>query len=88
MGWRPSCKTGTAKWVYDGICPDPAVFGCLMALGGPPTWKMKKFTKDEFESRIGTVTASKMYNVVGITSDVTVRWSETGEFKFSGCYGI
>ncbi|KAA1477279.1 hypothetical protein DENSPDRAFT_808447 [Dentipellis sp. KUC8613] len=88
MSWKPSCKTGTAKWTYDGICPDPAVFGVLMRLDGPPTWKMKKFSKDDFEAAIGEVVASVRYDDLYITSkDVTVRWSETGEFKFSGSYG-
>ena len=56
--WKPSCKTGSAKWVYDGICSDPEVFGCLMGLGGPPTFKMKKFTVDEFEKCLGALRGS------------------------------
>ncbi|KAI0916339.1 hypothetical protein AcV5_003305 [Taiwanofungus camphoratus] len=87
MTWKPSCKTGTAKWSYDGICPDPEVFGALMGLGGPPTFKMKKFSKEEFEGRIGQCTASVRYDRLCLTSEVNVRWSETGEFKFSGSYG-
>ncbi|OBZ78325.1 hypothetical protein A0H81_02263 [Grifola frondosa] len=88
MTWKPSCKGGTAKWSYDGICPDPEVFGVLMGLGGPPKFKMKKFPKAEFESLIGDFRASARYSDLYITSnDITVRWSETGEFKFSGTYG-
>ncbi|TFY55978.1 hypothetical protein EVJ58_g7911 [Rhodofomes roseus] len=83
MKWRPSCKSNSAKWTYDGICPDPAVFGVLMGLDGPPKFKQKKFTKDEFQDLIGR------YNTLYITGDhVNVRWSDTGEFKFSGTYGI
>ncbi|KAI0065723.1 hypothetical protein BV25DRAFT_1798013, partial [Artomyces pyxidatus] len=89
MKWRPSCKDGGARWSYDGICADPAVFGALMGLGGPPTFKMKKFKTDEFQSRIGRIKASARYNDMYIISeDVNVRWSETGEFKFSGLYGV
>jgi len=44
--------------VYDGICPDPEVFGALFDLGGPPTWKMKKYTILEFEKQIGDISAS------------------------------
>jgi len=87
MTWKPSCKTGSAKWSYDGICPDPEVFGVLMKLDGPPKFKMKKYTRDEFEDRIGDIQASVRYDYLNITSDVNVRWSETGEFKFSGYYG-
>ena len=48
--WKPSCKTGSAKWVYDGICTDPVVFRALFELNDKPTWKMKKFTAEEFEN--------------------------------------
>lgn len=79
----------------------------MMKLDGPPKFKMKKFSKEEFEECIGDCTASvrsvvvvsdpekayltllnHRYDNLYITSkDVTVRWSETGEFKFSGSYG-
>ncbi|KAM5532112.1 hypothetical protein V8D89_014205 [Ganoderma adspersum] len=86
--WKPSCKTGSAKWVYDGVCSDPEVFGSLMRLGGPPTFKMKKFSVDEFEKCLGALRGSVQFDTLYITSkDVTVRWSDTGEFKFSGSYG-
>ncbi|KAI0360752.1 hypothetical protein OH77DRAFT_1445873 [Trametes cingulata] len=88
MTWKPSCKTGSAKWSYDGICPDPEVFGVLMGLGGPPKFKMKKFSTEEFEKLIGPIRGSVRYDTLYITSnEVTVRWSDTGEFKFSGSYG-
>ncbi|KZT70683.1 hypothetical protein DAEQUDRAFT_744655 [Daedalea quercina L-15889] len=87
--WRPSCKTNSAKWTYVGICPDPAVFGVLMGLDGPPTFKQKKFSKAEFQDLIGNCEGHARYNTLYITGDhVNVRWSETGEFKFSGSYGI
>ncbi|KAH9896785.1 hypothetical protein C8Q73DRAFT_757262 [Cubamyces lactineus] len=88
MSWKPSCKTGSAKWSYDGICPDPEVFGALMGLGGPPTFKMKKFSVDQFQSLVGPIEGSVRYDTLYITGkEVTVRWSDTGEFKFSGTYG-
>ncbi|KAI8986871.1 hypothetical protein BD414DRAFT_461329 [Trametes punicea] len=88
MKWRPSCKTGSAKWTYDGICPHPEVFGVLMGLGGPPTFKMKKFPVEEFEKLIGPCRGSARYATLYITgNDVNVRWYDTGEFKFSGTYG-
>ncbi|CDO73361.1 hypothetical protein BN946_scf185008.g124 [Trametes cinnabarina] len=88
MKWRPSCKDGSARWTYDGICPDPEVFGVLMGLDGPPKFKMKKFSVEEFEDLIGPCQASARYDNMYITGkDVNVRWSDTGEFKFSGTYG-
>lgn len=88
MTWKLSCKTGAAKWAYDGICPDPEVFGALLGLGGPPKFKQKKMSREEFEGHIGSCEASVRYDTLGITSaDVNIRWSDTGEFKFSGSYG-
>lgn len=39
--------------MYDGVCSDPEVFGTLLKLGGPPTFKTKKIPKDEFENLVG-----------------------------------
>ncbi|KAI9064739.1 hypothetical protein FKP32DRAFT_1591207 [Trametes sanguinea] len=88
MKWKATCKNGSARWVYDGICPDPAVFGVLMGLDGPPKFKMKKISVEEFEDLIGACEVSARYDTMYITGkDVNVRWSDTGEFKFSGTYG-
>lgn len=59
--WKPSCKTGTARFVYDGVCADHVVFGALMGLDGPPAWKMKKLPKDDFEDLFGAVVGSVRY---------------------------
>ncbi|KAK7696161.1 hypothetical protein QCA50_000812 [Cerrena zonata] len=88
MGWKPSCKTGTAKWVYDGVCPDADVFGRLMGLSGPPTWKTKKLTVDEFEDLLGSIHGSVRYDTLYLKGNVNIRWSDSGEFKFSGTYGV
>ncbi|KAJ3910369.1 hypothetical protein F5879DRAFT_487962 [Lentinula edodes] len=88
MSWKPSCKTNSSKWSYDGLCADRHVFATVLRLDGPITWKMKKFTKDEFENALGNITASVRYDTLRITSDINVRYnSESGEFKFSGSYG-
>ncbi|KAH7912955.1 hypothetical protein BJ138DRAFT_1147143 [Hygrophoropsis aurantiaca] len=88
MTWKPSCKTGSAKWVYDGVCNDPAVFGALLKLGGPPKFKMQKMPKDEFGDALGGISASARYATLAITgTHVNIRWSDSGEFKFSGTYG-
>ncbi|KAG1735001.1 hypothetical protein EDB19DRAFT_1725498 [Suillus lakei] len=88
MTWKPSCKAGTAKWCYDGVCADPAVFGTMLGLGGPPTWKMHKMPIDDFENRIGHLDASARYSHLYLKGQhVSIRWSDSGEFKYSGTYG-
>ncbi|KAG1752374.1 uncharacterized protein EDB91DRAFT_1326540 [Suillus paluster] len=70
MTWKPSCKAGTAKWCYDGVCANPVVF-------------------DEFENPIGDLNASASgYSDLYVKGQhVNIRWSNSGEFKFSGTYG-
>ncbi|KAG0697311.1 hypothetical protein DFH29DRAFT_835986 [Suillus ampliporus] len=88
MTWKPSCKAGTAKWSYDGVCADPVVFGTMLGLGGPPTWKMHKMPIEDFENRIGHLDASARYSDLYLKGqNVNIRWSDSGEFKFSGTYG-
>ncbi|KAI9574306.1 hypothetical protein HD554DRAFT_2201395 [Boletus coccyginus] len=88
MAWKPSCKTGSAKWVYDGVCTNPLVFGTLLGLGGPPNFKMHKIPVAEFSDLFGGIQASVRYDYLYITgSHVNVRWSDSGEFKFTGTYG-
>ncbi|KAF8267203.1 hypothetical protein EI94DRAFT_1683951 [Lactarius quietus] len=89
MTWRPSCKTNTAKWLYDGLCADPDVFGTLMGLDGPPTWKIKKLPKETFEGLLGGISAPARFCTLSLTgTEVNVRYyPDSGEFKFSGTYG-
>ena len=58
LQWKPSCKTGGSKWAYDGVCNDAEVFGRAIGLDEAPTFKMKKFSKDEMENALGDLTAS------------------------------
>ncbi|KAI0797039.1 hypothetical protein C8Q75DRAFT_888126 [Abortiporus biennis] len=86
--WKPSCKTGSAKFVYDGVCADPNIFGAFMGLNGPPTWK-QKFTPDEFEDIFGEIAGKVRYAELVLTSNVNVRWiADDGIFKISGSYGV
>ncbi|KIK96133.1 hypothetical protein PAXRUDRAFT_826288 [Paxillus rubicundulus Ve08.2h10] len=88
MSWKASCKTGSSKWVYDGVCVDPLVFGTLLGLGGPPKFRMHKMTTDDFSDCLGGISASARYSDLYLTgSHVNIRWSDNGEFKFSGTYG-
>ncbi|KAF8265482.1 hypothetical protein EI94DRAFT_1735668 [Lactarius quietus] len=74
MTWRPSCKTNTAKWLYDGLCADPDVFGTLM---------------ETFENLLGGISAPARFFTLSLTgTEVNVRYyPDSGEFKFSGTYG-
>ncbi|KAG8733470.1 hypothetical protein FRC10_012324 [Ceratobasidium sp. 414] len=86
---RKSCKHGGATYAFDGVCPDPRVFGALLKLDGPPKFKMRKYTKDEFQEMVGEVEKSVRYDTLYLTSDVNVRYNpDTGAFKTSGSYGI
>ncbi|KAJ7879165.1 hypothetical protein B0H13DRAFT_2543841 [Mycena leptocephala] len=88
MTWKPSCKSGSAKWSYDGVCSDPAVFGSLLNLSGPPKWKMQKYTVPEFEAFMGSIEASVRYDSLELMANVTVRYQpDEGTFKMSGSYG-
>ena len=75
MQWRPTAKDNRAKWSYDGVCADPEVFGALLSLGGPPTFKTKKMNKDEFQEHLGAIKSSARY-VVCIVQELLDRvWS-------------
>ncbi|KAL5507769.1 hypothetical protein ACEPAH_5387 [Sanghuangporus vaninii] len=89
--WKPSCKFNTAKFAYDGICTDPLVFGVMLNMDGPPSFKQKRMLGVEFEHLIGQdIVGSAKYNDLYISKQfVTIRYNaETGEFKISGSYGI
>ncbi|KAJ7822952.1 hypothetical protein B0H13DRAFT_1919869 [Mycena leptocephala] len=77
MTWKPSCKSGSAKWSYDGVCSDPAVFGSLLNLSAPPKWKMQKYTVPEFEAFMGSIEASVRYDSLELMANVTVRYQPT-----------
>lgn len=54
--------------MYDGVCADGEVFGALLGLGGPPTFKTKKMPKEEFENLIGYLHASVRWVIVHDTT--------------------
>ncbi|CAE6440380.1 unnamed protein product [Rhizoctonia solani] len=88
MAWKPSCKTGSAKYAFDGVCTDPRVFGKALGLDGPPNFKAKKYTKEEFEDLVGSISKSIRYDTLYLSGPVNLRYNpSTGEFKISGSYG-
>jgi hypothetical protein len=40
------------------VCQDAAVFGAVLGLDGPPTWKVKKMTPEEFQEVVGQIVGS------------------------------
>ncbi|KAJ7472016.1 hypothetical protein FB451DRAFT_1090223 [Mycena latifolia] len=88
MAWKPTCKTGGAKWSYDGVCADPIVFGSMLNLSAAPKWKMQKYTVAEFEEFMGSIDASVRYDTLSLCGNVNVRYQpDEGTFKMSGSYG-
>lgn len=88
MGWKPSCKTGGSKWAYDGVCNDAEVFGRVIGLPGPPTFKMKKMSADELTNALGDLSAPIRFGQLYQKGDITVRWPGDGTYKLSGTYGL
>lgn len=91
MKWQPSCKNGTTRWSFSGVSPSPEVFFKMLRLpsGGKP-WKMKKITREDFESAVGDIDVSVRCATLRITSaQINVKWTpETNEFSLSGTYGL
>ncbi|KAJ7607747.1 hypothetical protein FB45DRAFT_1131096 [Roridomyces roridus] len=88
MSWKPSCKTGGAKWAYDGVCTDPTIFGSMLNISGAPRWKAHKYTVAEFEEVMGSIEASVRYDTLELMGNVNVRYQpDEGTFKMSGTYG-
>ncbi|KAJ1303053.1 hypothetical protein OPQ81_011254 [Rhizoctonia solani] len=88
MCWKSTCADGRAKYAFEGVCPDPRVFGTVFGLDEPPAWVIKKYTFAEFEEFVGHVRGEVRYAYLYLTSDVRVEYkSGTGEFTASGKYG-
>lgn len=92
MVWKPSCKGGSAKWMYQGVAPDPAIFQCFMQLPEPPKYKATKITLEQLYDILDTnyIETSIRYGSLRITSpNINVKWNkESGEFSLSGTYGL
>lgn len=61
LQWRATCKDNRARFNYDGVCVDPHVFGAMLKLDGPPTFKAKKMPKDDFLAAVGRIMGSTRY---------------------------
>lgn len=90
--WRPSCKNGTARFVYTGSC-DEITFRSLVGLQE----KDKKTKGGKFPSRRFQDDILRNHFLVRIPNgylslngDVKVTYSNkgTGEIKITGAYGV
>lgn len=91
MKWQPTCKTGTTKWVYEGMVPHEDVFYKLFDFEKPKkAWKVKKMDVWEFKGAFRGTEASIRYNTLRITGkEVRVVWDgQEKTFKVSGTYGL
>jgi hypothetical protein len=101
MKWRPSCKHGSARFSYEGLCV-PDAFCYLMAahLSDKETRKLedtsvrtavqKKLTVEQFEEVFGSCGASCRFSYLCInTPTVLVKFeNQEGALKVTGGYGI
>lgn len=88
--WTSSCKTGSARFTYEGSIHSRAVFEKALGLPSTHTKKMFKMSVVDFERHVGSPEGKARYNHLSITgNDVNVRWSpDENTFKVSGTYGI
>ncbi|KAJ7581342.1 hypothetical protein C8J56DRAFT_833360 [Mycena floridula] len=87
MVWKTTCKTGGAKFSYEGVCADPNVLGAMFKVDGAPK-KMQKFTVEEFEDIMGSIDASTRYDSLELVGNVNVSFKpDVGTFKINGSYG-
>lgn len=82
------CKIGKATWAYNGVCRDPAVFGRMLKLDGPPTFKAKNFPVDEFQDKIGHIDMSARCVVLAFRSVhlCSLYISHLVDCRYSGLY--
>ncbi|CAL8579199.1 hypothetical protein XPA_004950 [Xanthoria parietina] len=91
MKWKPSCKTGAARFSYSGVVASTQVFLKMFHLD--TDWKKKQlqFPPADFQDTTGAdISASIRYGYLNITSkNVTVRWDpEELTFTVTGSYSL
>ena len=89
MIWKPSCKTGSAKWSWEGECD----FTELLAIFGFPSntpFKTKRISLSDFERAVGPIHASARYSSLEIRGEhVNLHFdADTNTMRLSGSYGV
>ena len=84
LKFSKSCKTGTAKWKFQGLCHSVEVFKALT--GSDAKFKRKKISLDEFNKIIDCydgISASIRYGRLSVNGDVSLNWDPNSlEFSF------
>ena len=87
--WKPSLKHGSgARFSWASLC-DEATARAFLAI--PPTQKVKgkKFKSEDFEDLVGSrLTKSIRYGYLTIRGNVNVSYTQAGEIKVTGGYGL
>jgi hypothetical protein len=84
------CKTGKARFVYEGHIEDERIFKAMLGLPDNHDKNMFKIPLDDFHANVGSPRASVRYSSLNVTgSDVNIRWmAEEKTFKILGTYGV
>jgi len=88
--WRPSCKNGTARFAYTGIC-DETTFRGFLELNGKDKTKGGKVSIEKFQDDIlkNNISVSIRYGYLRLNRDVNVTYNKTScEIKITGGYGL
>ncbi|KAL9616530.1 MAG: hypothetical protein Q9204_008568 [Flavoplaca sp. TL-2023a] len=91
MKWKPSCKTGGARFSYSGVVASPQVFLKLFRLGADWKKKQLQFDPADFQHTTGTdISTSIRYGRLNVTGkNVTVRWvPNESTFTVTGSYSL
>uniref|UniRef100_A0A7S0N1F1 Uncharacterized protein n=1 Tax=Pyramimonas obovata TaxID=1411642 RepID=A0A7S0N1F1_9CHLO len=87
LKWKPSCKTGSARWSYTTIVPEDVLKHILKIPANKPA-KGCKLPVSDFTKLVGDCSASIRYGCLYITGlHVNLRYSDS-ELTASGSYGL
>jgi hypothetical protein len=88
--WRPSCKSGTARFVHACMC-DEATFRAFLNLGEKDKTKGYKYDVDAFQKDIlrNVLMVRIRYGYLSLNGDVRVSYNKKlSEMKITGSFGV
>jgi hypothetical protein len=89
MIWKPSCKTGSAKWSWEGSCGFAELLIILKLPAQTKPFKAKKFTAEEFQELVGSISASARYSTMHLKGNVNLHFDPSdNSIKINGSYGV
>jgi hypothetical protein len=90
MVWKQSCKTGSARYSWEGTCSGfPELLAILKLPAQTKPFKAKKFTAEEFQDIVGDISASARYSTMYLKDYVNVRFdADDNVIKIGGSYGV